>query len=195
MTYASAAKPPACAIRDLSRGRFPPGPARAGRRRGRTVVLRLVFCISPQRIHLRCPAGLFADAQREHCAPDIRDHRLCRAGGLLPVDVNVSVLTPFHFVKHKRVRVLARCAGDAGGAVVARLRDPGRDIVRHRRDREGPRRRPAPTHRTIPLPALPASSSQALPPVLTFLRMSCAGLTAHPSPYDISCPGRGAARA
>jgi hypothetical protein len=32
---------------------------------------------------------------------------------------------------------LARCAGDTGRSLVARLRDPGRNIVRHRRDREG----------------------------------------------------------
>src|SRR3954453_23892263 len=99
------------------------------------------FGISPQRLHLRRPA-VSGGCERERDAADIRHHRLCRAGGLLPVVRQCVGADPVSFREAQATRVLARCAGDTARSLVARLRDPGRNIVRHRRDREGARRVP-----------------------------------------------------
>ena len=45
--------------------------------------------------------------------------------------INMWVLTPFHFVKHKRL-ILARWTRHAGRSVVVGIRDLGRNGVRHR---------------------------------------------------------------
>ena len=46
--------------------------------------------------------------------------------------INLWVLTPFHFVKHKRTRILARWTGHAGRSAVVGVRDLERNGVCHR---------------------------------------------------------------
>ena len=45
--------------------------------------------------------------------------------------VNVTGADAVSLRKAQATRILARCAGDPGRSLVARLRDPGRNIVRH----------------------------------------------------------------
>src|SRR5262245_19216178 len=92
-------------VRELPCRRFPSNSGRAGRRRGHTVILRLGFSISSQRIHLR---GSKVSCSASGC---MTLQALAIIAYVVLVGYCLSyiiagALTPFHFVKYRRLGVL-----------------------------------------------------------------------------------------
>ena len=89
-------------IRDLSCRRFPSSPARAGRRRGHTVLLLLVFAFL-RNAFICGVLQYLADASGSVTLQIFAIIAYVALAAYCLSYVNVWVLTPFHFVKHKRL--------------------------------------------------------------------------------------------